>query len=39
MRYGRWFVDLAGPVVAIALLAALATAVGALGPTALQRWF
>jgi hypothetical protein len=39
MRGNTWFVDLASPMVAGALLAALLVAVVALGPIAYQRWF
>lgn len=39
MRCNTSFVELAGPIVAGALLAALLVAAVALGPIAYQRWF
>jgi hypothetical protein len=39
MRCNTSFVELAGPMVAVALLAALLVAVVALGPIAYERWF
>lgn len=39
MRWNTSFVELAGPVVAGALVAALLVAVAALGPIAYERWF
>ena len=39
MRNSTSFVELAGPMVAVALVAALLVAVAALGPIAYERWF
>jgi hypothetical protein len=39
MRFNTSFVELAGPMVAGALLAALLVAAVALGPIAYERWF
>jgi hypothetical protein len=39
MRCNTSFVELAGPMVAAVLLAALLVAVVALGPIAYERWF
>jgi hypothetical protein len=39
MRCNTSFVELAGPMVAVALLAALLVAVVAIGPIAYERWF